>query len=376
MKRLLIVTDSYMPRWDGVVRFLNEMIPVLKKRYKVTVAAPDFGHLHSKPDYTLFRFPIMDVLLGDYHPAKINYKKLKNIILDSDLVFIQEWGTLGMTAAWIAKQHGKKLIFYSHVIEWKMYPKSVGKIFWKNLAYTLTKIVVRFFYNRCDVIITPSHEVTDILSWQKILPKKRIVHLGVNTDEFKPPKNKREAKEKLGISPDAFVIGYVGRLAHEKNLPTLYRAFTRFSSKHKDAILLIVGDGREDIKKMFSKRDNIILVGSKDDVFKYYQAMDINVLTSLTETTSLTTLEAMSTGLAVLSTPVGFITDYIDDGVNGAIISKKDSYLLARKIEKLYQSRSLLMHISKNARKTIIQRFSWEETSRKILEVIDEASSG
>ena len=80
---------------------------------------------------------------------------------------------------------------------------------------------------------------------------------------------------------------------------------------------------------------NIILTGSKDNVVPYLQAMDIYVLPSLTETTSISTLEAMSCGLPVVVTPVGYVKNYIHDGKNGLFFPKKNSGILARKINEL-----------------------------------------
>ena len=44
-RRLLITTDNFLPRWDGISRFLSEIIPRLKETYEITVIAPDYGHV-------------------------------------------------------------------------------------------------------------------------------------------------------------------------------------------------------------------------------------------------------------------------------------------------------------------------------------------
>ncbi|MBD3283212.1 glycosyltransferase, partial [Candidatus Pacearchaeota archaeon] len=107
----------------------------------------------------------------------------------------------------------------------------------------------------------------------------------------------------------------------------------------------------------------------------YYQAMDVHVLASLSETTSLSTLEAMSCGLPVLATPVGYIKEYIKDLNNGILIKKQDSYFLYRKLEFLMQDSQLRKELGENARQTVVKKFSWEHTVESILKVFDELTA-
>ena len=99
--------------------------------------------------------------------------------------------------------------------------------------------------------------------------------------------------------------------------------------------------------------------------------MDIYVLPSLEETTSLTTLEAMSCKVAPITTQVGFIKEYLKDGKNGLFFPKRDSYRLYIKIRNLITSPSQRMHLAENARSTVINKFSWEITTKKIQKAIE-----
>jgi glycosyltransferase involved in cell wall biosynthesis len=121
------------------------------------------------------------------------------------------------------------------------------------------------------------------------------------------------------------------------------------------------------------KQKNMILAGSKDNVVPYLQAMDIYVLPSLTETTSISTLEAMSCGLPVVVTPVGFIRRYIKEGKNGVFFPKRNSGILARKLNGLIKSESLRQKLGSNARKTVIQKFNWDRTVKGIESALNKA---
>ncbi len=81
--------------------------------------------------------------------------------------------------------------------------------------------------------------------------------------------------------------------------------------------------------------------------------MDCYVLPSLTETTSLSTLEAMSCGLAVFATRVGYIKNYIKEGENGYLFPKKNAYLLSKKLELVAKDEKLRARLGKKARETV-----------------------
>jgi len=80
---------------------------------------------------------------------------------------------------------------------------------------------------------------------------------------------------------------------------------------------------------------------------------------SLTETTCLSVLEAMSCQLAVVSTEVGFIKSYIRNGYNGLFFEKQNQYPLAKNIQRLISDTEFRKTLGVNARKTVIEQFSW-----------------
>ena len=164
-------------------------------------------------------------------------------------------------------------------------------------------------------------------------------------------------------------MGYyqsVHRLSPEKDVKTLLRGFLRT----KGTTLLVVGAGATDIENSL-KRRNVIMVGAQDNVVPYLQAMDIYVMPSLTETTCLSVLEAMSCGLPVISTPVGYVRDYIENGKNGYIFPKGDSYSLALAINKLAVDSILRERIGITARTSVQTRFTWDKTRTRIKEIFE-----
>jgi glycosyltransferase involved in cell wall biosynthesis len=113
-----------------------------------------------------------------------------------------------------------------------------------------------------------------------------------------------------------------------------------------------------------------MLVGNTDEPEKYYQAMDIFVLPSLTETTGLTVLEAMSSQVAVVSTPVGISPAIIKDGENGYLFEMKSEYELYKRLDKLVSDRILREKIAKKGRELVVNNFSWDQTTKNINKIL------
>ncbi|MBW2991034.1 glycosyltransferase family 4 protein [Candidatus Woesearchaeota archaeon] len=372
-KRLLIATDNFLPRWDGIARFLSEIIPRLKHKFDITVIAPDFGHSDFDDDKSIrvVKIPLSKIRVGDFNAAKFDNKTIKKEVKKSDILFSQTIGPIGFLAIRAAKKKKKKVVSFMHSIEWELITRASGLAFLLKYLYILTKFIVKKIYNKPDLLIVPSENIAEMLSWQKIKTKKKAIHLGVDTKKFVPMRNKIPAKKNLGLDPDFFVIGHHGRLGREKDLTTLLRAFIIVKKSYPKTILIVVGEGVESIKKKLTNVQGVILPGSSNNVIPYLQAMDVYCLTSLTETTSLTTLEAMSCGVPVIATKVGFVKDYIKPEINGLFFKERNSYDLAKKIMFLMRHEVMRTKLSLEARKTVEKEFDWDKTAKEIEETIE-----
>jgi len=370
--KLLIVSDSFLPRWDGVARFLYELIPRINDSFDITVVAPMFmGKGIAFKNVEVLRVPLTRLKAGDYQIPKASLGLISKAISQSDIVWTNTLGPLCMNACLSAKIQNKPIIAYVHSIEWELFHLSIKKSKTvRRFVYSLTKIVARIHYNLIDLLIVPTEEVAEKLTFSGIKTNKTLVRLGVDTKRFRPTEDKKKAKEVIGINPDSFVVGYCGRLAREKDLATLRRAFNRFKIKYKDAKLLIVGDGVKEIKESFMNIKEVVVVGSTNEVEKYYRAMDVFVLPSLTETTALTVLEAMASGVVVVSTPVGISPMIIKNGETGFLFEMKNEYQLYKILDKIASNRALIKKISENGRSIIEKNFSWDKTAEGIKEIL------
>jgi glycosyltransferase involved in cell wall biosynthesis len=367
-RRLLITTDNFLPRWDGISRFLSEIIPRLKETYDITIIAPDYGFITIE-GVEVVKIPLSVHSYGDYTPARFEYKRIAHFVRRADIVFNQALGPIGMCAILAAKRLRRPVVSYIHSVEWELVPKamaSLGPL--RGLMLPISKWFVAFFYNRCSALITPSENIAELFSWQRIKTPKRVAHLGVDTVKFAPGDRKR-ARESLNLPADAFIVGYHGRIGYEKNLITLLRGFRRLRVKNK--MLIIVGDGVPAIKSKLTRFNDVIITGSTNHVTPWLHAMDVYVQPSFTETTSLTVLEAMACGLPVVSSKVGFIKYYIMDGKNGTFFDNGDPHDLCVRLTQLHDDRVHRVSLGLEARKTVVEQFDWERTAERIKEILD-----
>lgn len=380
--KLLIATDSFLPRWDGVSRFLYETIPFLKQDFEITIICPDFSQkvdFSNKKEYDkrmkeikIIKIPLTKITAGDYILPKHKPRLIYNQIKKNEIIFTNTIGPIGLQTMFFSRIQKKILVNYIHSIDWELFSKSVSRTIIKKIVYGLTKMITKIIYQFPDLLVFPSEEIARIFSQNKIYSPKTVVRLGIDTKTFIPfpEKTRKKLRKELKLSEKDFVIGYCGRIAREKDPYTLLNAFKEFSKKHSNAKLLVIGSGIKEIEEEFKKTNNTIFLGKQDDVVKYYNTMDVFCSTSLTETTGLTILEAMSSGLTVISTKVGIAKQIIKNNKNGFLIEKQDPNQIVKILNKLYRNKKKLKEIGKNARETVEKTLSIEETGEGIKKVL------
>lgn len=179
---------------------------------------------------------------------------------------------------------------------------------------------------------------------ERIDPGKiRVINNGVDTDRFAPADDVTRAliREELGIDAGMFAVSIVAALRPEKNHEMFLEAAGLLKKRHGDRfVFLITGSGTEEEKlretaSRLELDDSVRFLGDRDDVDRILKGSDVSVLCSfpVVETFPLAVLEAMATGIPVISTGVGSVREIIEDGVDGMIIESRDTEGLASAIE-------------------------------------------
>jgi len=163
-----------------------------------------------------------------------------------------------------------------------------------------------------------------------------------------------------------FVVGNVARLDPIKNHRLMLNAVKEISALHPDLHLCLVGDGpeREGLEAMAKKlgiQSHVLFTGTRQDVYLFYERMDVFILTSFSEGTAMTLLEAMASGLPCIVTDVGGNPEIIEDGNTGFVIPNNDCQALVEKISLLKQQPKLRKELGRNARRKFLRHFSVQQ---------------
>jgi glycosyltransferase involved in cell wall biosynthesis len=204
-----------------------------------------------------------------------------------------------------------------------------------------------------------------------------VIPNGVDTKIFKAMKRNEILAETLNIQLSTFTIGFVGELREKKGLTAFLTGFARAARK-LPVSLLIVGEVREgEDKKRFDDFRNsnpeyrIIVTGqvAHKDLPAYYSLMDVFVHPSLRDGMPNAVLEAMACEIPVIATPVGGMPDVIQDGKNGAFVNVGGPDMLAGKILDLLGNPNQRAIMGRNARQSILEKFTPEKELQANLSV-------
>ncbi|MEO6666924.1 MAG: glycosyltransferase, partial [Nitrospiria bacterium] len=129
----------------------------------------------------------------------------------------------------------------------------------------------------------------------------------------------------LGLPQDAYVFGSVGRLEPPKGHVYLIRAFARVIKMNARARLVLVGDGSlakplQEEAAHLGLVERVVFTGSRRDVPYLLRAMDLFVFPSLWEGQGLALVEAMASGLPVVASRVGGVSEVVSDGCTGQLV--------------------------------------------------------
>jgi L-malate glycosyltransferase len=156
-----------------------------------------------------------------------------------------------------------------------------------------------------------------------------------------PSADVRAWRERLGIDPDALVIGCVQRLREEKEHARLIRAFATLRLPAR-CQLVLVGDGPEEraLRAQVAAlpdgiRERVLLVGHQPSRPSPHQLFDVSVLPARSEGFPNSLLEAMAMARAIVSTDVGGVRDAVRDGESGLIVPASDEVAMGRALQRM-----------------------------------------
>jgi len=254
-----------------------------------------------------------------------------------------------------------------------------------EISYWLEKRMFR----KSDFIIFPSYSMKKLYNYYydsfSIDYKSKVVYNGTNlelykSDNFKSINHFKELKK-----GNNKIIIYAGRLAEQKGVEFLIRAFKQVYKKQKNVYLVIAGNGKllENLISLTYKEKlshRVVFTGfiPKEELIQLYKVSDIGVIPSLWEPFGYVAIEMMACGLPIIVSDIEGLAEIVEDNYSGLNVALKnynyDDYYssevdvkeLSYKILKLLNDEKLRDHLIENALKTVNEKFDIKNMTKEI----------
>jgi glycosyltransferase involved in cell wall biosynthesis len=234
----------------------------------------------------------------------------------------------------------------------------------RNAAFrTLERLLAR----GTTALVAVSPQVREELVSLGVAPRKQfaVVRLGVELSERVAAQDgwRGERRRLLGIPPERFVVGWIGRMTEVKRTDHVLLAFRRLRETGVDACLCLVGDGpdRPAIERRAHElgimRDTLFL-GFQQEVAQFYAAFDALLLPSASEGTPVSAIEALAAGRPVVATRVGGVPDVVRDGEDGVLAEPGAIDELADGLARLARDPALREQMGAAGRQRALKRYS------------------
>lgn len=342
-------TNTYLPHVGGVARSVASFALDLRKLgHRVQVVAPTFAiedGSQAEEEDDVLRVPAIQHFSGSDFSVRIPLPFIIDDKIDEfrpDVIHSHHPFLLGDAAFRAAYRRGLPLVFTHHTLyEQYVHYVSPESEYMKQIAINLaTK-----YANLCNLVIAPSGSIARLIIERGVSSPIEVIPTGVDVEYFSSGDGE-SFRRLFGIPMNARVIGHLGRLAPEKNLEYLCDAVIKALKKMPDETrFLVVGSGPDDnlIQEMFQKErmeDRLIMAGSQSGrkLADAYNAMDLFVFSSKSETQGMVLTEAMAARTPVIALDASGVRDVVIDDQNGRLLpGDAPSQLFAKTIVDFFE---------------------------------------
>lgn len=368
--RLALVTETFVPDVNGVALTLDHLSQgLLYRGVQVDLVWPGRCILE---DESLRSWQASGQALPGYSQLRFGWRLPERVLQQwqltpPDVFYIATEGPLGWHALRYARRHGIPVVSGYHT-NFEQYLAHYRLSWLKGLV----RRYLRWFHNASNLTLAPCRQQQQELQadgYQRV----QVLGRGVDTSLFSPMHRCNDLREQLGLRQEQLLVGYVGRLAAEKNLPLLLRAFNAIREQQPDARLLLVGDGPW-MQEARKSCPDALLVGNlrSHELARHYASMDLFLFPSLTETWGNVVGEALASGLPVVAYDRAAASELITDGENGCLIpcdkEQGETMFVARSVELAGNERRLLVMSHLAAQH--MQGVGWEQVSESFYQLL------
>ena len=374
-------TNTYLPVISGVVRSIRSFRDELTHQgHNVFIFAQEQMDYVDKDPF-IFRYPSLNLPTGIDIPAAVPISSFIDRLIPAvklDVIHTHHPFLLGQTAATKAQEYNLPLIFtfhtqyreYTHYIP---FPIETVQNFLKNTVDRW----MQDFMRRCQHIIIPSESMRDTLVNEYGLKNNfTVIPTGIDIKTYRTASGEKIRKKQRWEKDIVMVT--IGRLASEKNWPTLIHAAALVIKDFPHFRFVLIGDGPdrkslEDLVKELGIQKRVTFTGSLSfsETPSYMKAANLFGFASVTETQGLATLEAMAAGLPVVAVDASGTRDILKHGQQGYLV-ENNAEALAAGIKKLLSNPERMQKFAQAASKKA-QSFNIEHLTERLLNVYEQA---
>lgn len=373
--KILMMTNTYAPMIGGIEESIRLFTAEFEKLgHEVFIVAPECEGVPPDEVGVIRLKAIQKVSNSNFSIAlpmsSLLPELMKNFM--PDIIHCHHPFWIGDIALRLSSQFRIPLVFTYHTM------------FEQHMHYLpiQTDAVKRFiielfagYANMANQVIAPSESVQRILLERNVKTPITVVPTGIELHKF----SKGEGsiiRSRFKIPHGAMVVGYVGRLALEKNLEFLCHSVAAYLKKETKAHFLAVGEGPLDelIKKIFDEQgvgNRLHRVGvlKDQDLVDCYHAMNVFVFSSLSETQGIVLLEAMASGVPVVAVDAPGTREVVKDGYNGRLIFGENQNNFLEAIAWCLNQPSGEFELMKENAKATTKEFAADLCAKKMLSV-------
>lgn len=236
--------------------------------------------------------------------------------------------------------------------------------FYKDLIFTP---INTFALKKFDYYVAVTENFKNMLVSRGFTENKiYTLYNGIEMDQPKDLMSKAEFLEKYqltDLAKDKFLIGQAARLDNVKNVQMTIKTFKKIREHRDDFLLLLAGTGEEDDKlknmvKDYGLEENVVFLGFVKENLSFFNAIDLNLLTSISESFPYVILESAKMKKPSIATSVGGLGEMIRYGIDGYLVEVNDYKALAEKVEFLMDNRDVLEKFGRSIYDRVNENFS------------------
>jgi glycosyltransferase involved in cell wall biosynthesis len=238
----------------------------------------------------------------------------------------------------------------------------------------LERIAMRFAQH----VVAVSHPIADdIRQWKMNRTNVMVINNGIDIERYADKKDDVELlslRKELGLKQGSRLVGTIGRLVHQKAQQFFIESARQICDVREDVEFILLGDGPlrdylQELVKQKGLEDRFHFLGFRTDAIQILRLFDIFALSSVDEGLPIVILESMSLGIPIVTSDVGELPFFINNGSNGILVHKGDVSAMTRNILHLLDNPEYSKTLGKNAQMLAKERFSLSEMTQRYYDI-------